>query len=134
MSFSVHESPYNFPVIVEKPFPLILAFIGFDEAQTRRYFAEFANVNADQVLDFDDLRGCIRLRDGTLIQRVPNNPFHVMGHHYDQIIVADAGRRVHKWPMRRWELLFELCNRLSGFLVSEQALIYYDLDSEVDER
>lgn len=134
MSFSVHESPYNFPVIVEKPFPLTLAFIGFDEAQTRRYFAEFANVNADQVLDFDDLRGCIRLRDGTLIRRISDTPFRVMGCHYDQIIVADDSCRAYKWPMARWKLLFELCSRLSGFLVSEQALIYYDLHSEVDER
>ncbi len=112
--------------------PLTLAFIGCNEDQTRRYFAEFAKMNADQVSCFDDYAGRILLTDGTVIRRVHNNRDHLMGCQFDQVIVAVDRRGVYGWRLERFPLLHEVYNRTLRSCVPDQFLtIVYDLDSEV---
>lgn len=115
-----------------KPQPLTLAFIGYNEGQTRQYFAEFAKVNADQISHFDDRAGCIRFTDGTCIYRVSDNPFRLMGRRFDQLIVALDRRGVNAWPWRRDRLLDAVHERMLMSCVPDRFLtIVYDLDSEV---
>lgn len=112
--------------------PLTLAFVGYNEDQTRRYFAEFAKVNADQVLHFDDRTGLICLVDGTCIRRVSDNPFRLVGCRFDQLIVALDRRGVNAWPRRRGRLIDAVCERMSMSCVPDRfRTIVYDLDSEV---
>lgn len=115
-----------------EPRPLSLAFIGYNEEQTRRYFAEFAKVNADQVSHFDGRAGLIYLVDGTRIHRVSDNPSRLMGCRFDQLIVALDRRGVSAWPWLRGRLLDAVHERMSMSCVPDRFLtIVYDLDSEV---
>lgn len=112
--------------------PLTLAFIGYNEEQTRRHFVEFARVNTDQVSDFDDREGRIRLTDGTLILRVPNDRHRLIGRRFDQVIVAVDSRGFRNWSGARRELLNAVCARMWCSCVPMKFLtIIYDLDSEV---
>ena len=94
-----------------KPQPLTLAFIGYNEAQTRQHFIEFARVNTDQVSHFDDREGRIRLTDGTLILRVPNDRHRLIGCRFDQVIVAVDRRGVNSWPEERLVLMGKVYER-----------------------
>lgn len=115
-----------------KPQPLTLAFIGYNEGQTRRYFVEFARANTDQVSHFDEREGRIRLTDGTLILRVSNDPKRMMGRRFDQVIVAVDSRGFCGWSNARRELLNAVCERMWCSCIPMQFLtIIYDLDSEV---
>lgn len=117
--------------------PLTLAFIGYDEGQTRRYFVEFARVNSDQVSRFDDRAGCILLMDGTVVRRVHHDRNRLMGYRFDQVIVAVDRRGVYNWPEERFVLMREVYERTLRSCIPDQFLtIVYDLDSEVirDER
>lgn len=113
--------------------PLRLAFIAYNEAQTRWYFKEFRWVNRDQVEVYSELLGKILLKDGTIIQRVPASLHTLDGLHFDQIIVARDRRGEYVWSQHRIELLHELMRRMTcGRVPAEYAVIYYDLDSEED--
>jgi hypothetical protein len=112
--------------------PLTLAFIGCNEEQTRRYFAEFAKANADQVSRFNDRAGCVLLMDGTVVRRVHYDRNRLMGCQFDQVIVAVDRRGVYNWPEERFVLMREVYERTSRSCVPDQFLtIVYDLDSEV---
>lgn len=115
-----------------KPQPLTLAFIGYNEEQTRRYFAEFAKANADQVSRFNDRAGWVLLMDGTVVRRVHYDRNRLMGCQFDQVIVAVDRRGVYNWPEERFVLMREVYERTSRSCVPDQFLtIVYDLDSEV---
>lgn len=120
-----------------EPRPLKLAFIGYDEEQTRRFFAEFAKVNSDQVSNFHERNGRILFKDGTVVHRVHHARGCLIGCHFDQVIVAVDRRGVYNWPEERFVLMHEVRERMSRSCVPDQFLtIIYDLDSEVkaDDR
>ena len=109
---------------------LHIAFIGYDERQTRIYFEELAVVNADQVARFDRRQGRILLRDNTEITLVSSDPRFLCGRRFDQTIVADDRRRL--LPLKRWPELVELNRCMSRSEVPEEfRWITYDLDAEV---
>lgn len=115
-----------------EPRPLKLAFIGYDEGQTRQYFAEFAKVNSDQVSNFHARDGRILFKDGTVVCRVRYDRNRLMGCQFDQVIVAVDGRGVYSWPEERFDLMCNVRERMSRSCVPDQFLtIIYDLDSEV---
>lgn len=107
---------------------LNIAFIGYDERQTRIYFEELAVVNADQVARFDRRQGRILLRDGTQITLVSPAPGFLPGHRFDQVIVADDRRRLVF--IKRWPELAELERCTAQSPVPEEfRLLIYDLDA-----
>lgn len=113
--------------------PLRLAFIAYNEAQTRRYFKEFRWVNRDQIWSYDPASGIIVMLDGTTIRRVPSSLHKLDGLRFDQIIVACDRRGEYVWPSHQIEVLHELMRRMTcGRVPAEHAVIYYDLDSEED--
>jgi hypothetical protein len=115
-----------------KPQPLTLAFIGYNEEQTRRYFVEFARVNSDQVSYFNDREGRIRLTDGTLILRAPNDRNRLMGCRFDQVVVAVDARGLREWSDARCELLNAVRERMWCSCIPRRFLtIVYDLSSKV---
>lgn len=114
--------------------PLKLAFIGYNEEQTRRYFDEFRWMNRDQVEAYTRVFGKILLNDGTIIQRAPATKEKLDGLRFDQIIVACDRRGYGVWPSYQRELLHALEQRMSYGRVSEDdRIIYYDLDSELED-
>ncbi len=111
---------------------LNIAFIGYDERQTRIYFEELAVVNADQVARFDRRRGQILLRDGTQITLVSSAPDFLPGRRFDQVIVADDRRRLVF--IKRWPEFAELERCMDQSPVPEEfRLLLYDLDAEGNE-
>ena len=109
-----------------------IAFIGYNEEQTRRYLEDLAAVNADQVRRFDRRNGCITLKDGTTITRVLPVPDFLRGRRFDQVIVADD-RRLQVFD-RRYPEMMELNRCMGGSIVPEHfRWQLYDLDAEVVE-
>lgn len=112
---------------------LTLAFIGYNEEQTRRYFDEFCTINYDQIW-FDGRRvhlGMVELLDGTQIYRVPSDRHKIVGLRPDQIVVACDRRGVGAWPEEQRDTLWHLIRWLASDKVStERSLITYDLDWE----
>ena len=107
-----------------------IAFIGYNEEQTRRYLEDLAVVNADQVRRVDRRNGCVILKDGTTITRVLPIPEFLHGRRFDQVIVADD-RRLHIL-FRRGPELRELDRCMAGSVVPEHfRWQFYDLDAEV---
>ncbi len=73
--------------------PLVLAFIGWDEESTRRYFRLFAQDNAEQIYHADHDRGVLRFYDGSIVRRIsPSWVRSLDGYRFDQIILADDSR------------------------------------------
>lgn len=109
---------------------LDIAFIGWNEAQTRIYFEDLAVVNADQVRRYDKREGIILLRDGTRITRVVPVPSFTVGRRFDQIIVADD-RRLSIIDRRYPEILelIRCCER--SVVPVDFRIQHYDLDAEV---
>jgi hypothetical protein len=81
-----------------------IAFISYNERQTREYFSALAKANAEQVLHYDPRRGRIFLRDRTEIVRVSPTPEFLQGRRFDQVIVADD-RRLNVVGLRLGELV-----------------------------
>ena len=109
---------------------LNIAFIGYDERQTRIYFEELAVVNVDQVAHFSRTRGQILLRDGTQITLVSSAPDFLPGRRFDQAIVADDRRLMITF--KRWPELAELDRCMEMSPVPEGfRWLFYDLDAEV---
>ena len=114
---------------------LRLAFIAYNEEQTRRYFAEFKEINQDQIWGFDPVNGCIRMVDGTTIYRVSDNPSRLAGSRFDQIIVACDRRGVWNWPDKRLELLQELYRHARRHQVlDEDTVLIYEIDAGGEDR
>lgn len=111
---------------------LKLVFIGYNEAQTRRYFAEFAEINQDQIWRYNPDIGIIRMYDGTVIYRAPSHLTSLYGLHIDQVIVACDECGVRGWPTYRLELLDELIRRAErlGQVPAQDRVIIYELDSK----
>lgn len=107
-----------------------IAFIGYNEEQTRRYLEDLAVVNADQVYRFDRRNGQVIMRDGTTITRVLPSPAFLKGRRFDQVIVADD-RRLNVLE-RRYPEIMELGRCMVGSIVPEHfRWQLYDLDAEV---
>lgn len=107
-----------------------IAFIGYNEEQTRRYLEELVVINADQVRWFDRRNGCVILKDGTTITRVHPIPDFLRGRWFDQVIVADD-YRLEIVPVR-WPVFSELYRCLERSQVPEDfRWQFYDLDSKV---
>lgn len=104
-----------------------LAFIGYNEAQTRTYFEDFAAMNLEQVRRFDRRDGVITLHDGTTITRIPPIPEFLRGRRFDQTILADDRRMMilyHRAPE-----LAALARCMDGSEVPEDyRFVIYDLD------
>ena len=114
---------------------LNLIFIGCNEEQTRLYFADFVRFNQDQIVEFSPRQGWIVLCDGTLIRRAPSTKEAIVGHHFDQIIVACDRRGVWNWPDKRLELLQELYRgALRRQVLEEDTVIIYELDADGEDR
>ena len=109
---------------------LRIAFIGYDERQTRVYFEDLAVINADQVARFDRRQGRILLRDNTEITLVSSDPCFLQGRWFDQTIVADDRRRLIFRKRCPEMVALERCMSRSevpeGF-----RWLFYDLDAEV---
>lgn len=104
-----------------------IAFIGWNEEQTRRYLEDLAVVNADQVYRFDRRNGRVILKDGTTITRVLPVPEFLKGRRFDQVIVADDRRL--GIVFRRGPELEELDRCMSTSIVPEHfRWLFYDLD------
>ena len=107
-----------------------IAFIGYNEEQTRRYLEDLAIVNADQVYRFDRRNGRVDLKDGTTITAVKPVPEFLIGRRFDQVIVADD-RRLEVLYRRAPELR-ELDRCMSRSIVPEHfRWQFYNLDAEV---
>lgn len=108
---------------------LKIAFIGYDEQQTRTYFREMAELNKDQIKSYDPGQGRIVLLDGTEIFRVTPGTrcFYI---YLDQIIIADDHRR--RCQVARFRELAALSYNLTRSRVPpELQWQHYDLDAEV---
>lgn len=107
-----------------------LAFIGYNEEQTRRYLEDLAVVNADQVRRFDRRSGQILMKDGTTITAVKPVPEFLCGRWFDQVIVADD-RRMRVYEKRYPEMLaLSHCMEFSS-VPAHFRWQFYDLDAEV---
>lgn len=107
-----------------------IAFIGYNEEQTRRGLEDLAVVNADQVARFDRRNGYILLRDGTRITRVLPTPQFYQARHFDQVIIADDRRM--GVLRRRFPELCALDDCMRRSIVPEEfRWCIYDLDAEV---
>ena len=107
-----------------------IAFIGYNEAQTRTYLCDLARVNADQVRYFAPRNGLVILEDGTTITAVKPVPEFLRGRRFDQVIVADD-RRMNVFGRRAPEMR-ELDRCMAGSRVPEDfRWQLYDLDAEV---
>lgn len=110
--------------------PYNIAFIGYNEEQTRMYLEDLVRVNADQVLRFDRRHGQAILKDGTIITRVIPVPEFLKGRRFDQVIVADD-RRLNLVG-RRYPEIVELDRCMAGSIVPDHfRWQFYDLDAEV---
>ena len=110
-----------------------IAFIGYNEEQTRRYLEDLAIVNADQVYSVDRRSGCVTLKDGTTITAVKPVPEFLYGRRFDQVIVADD-RRLNIIDRRYPEIVaLDRCMADSIVPVHFRWQIY-DLDAEVEGR
>ena len=106
---------------------LKIAFIGYDEKQTRTYFREFAELNREQIRLCDLRQGCIVLLDGSEIYRVtPGSRCYYM--YLDQVIVADDRRRMCSINRRR-DLAALSYNLMRSKVPPEFQWQYYDLDA-----
>lgn len=113
---------------------LTLVFVGYDEAQTRRYFAEFIRVNWDIVQGYDPRYDRVWLKDGTLILRSPGSTERLHGLHPDQVVIACDRRGTYGWPRYRKQLIYTLLQQASTYLVDpDNHVLIYDLDAE-EER
>ena len=108
--------------------PLVLAFVGWDEECTRRYFRLFAHDNAGQIYHADHDRGVLRFRDGSIVRRVsPAWVGRLDGYRFDQIILAEDSRLMLKGY--RCALLLELNYRCCCSDVPEEfRFIHYNID------
>lgn len=105
-----------------------IAFIGYNEEQTRRYLEDLVKVNNDQVLHFSRRDGIVYLMDGTKITAVKPVPEFLRGRQFDQVIVADD-RRLNVFE-RRYPEIMELGHRMVGSQVPEcYRWQLYDLDA-----
>ena len=113
---------------VEAMRPLVLAFIGWDEENTRRYFRLFAYDNAGQIYHADHNRGVLRFRDGSIVRRISPAWFgRLDGYRFDQIILADDSRMMLKGY--HCALLRELIYRCCCSDVPEEfRFIHYNTD------
>ena len=109
---------------------LRIAFIGYDEKQTRTYFREMAELNREQVAFRDLSQGRIVLSDGTEIYRVsPATQFFNL--YLDQVIIADDRRR--RCQVARHRELASLSHSLIRSRVPpEFQWQHYDLDAEIE--
>lgn len=107
-----------------------IAFIGYNEEQTRLGLDSLVRDNADQVVFYDRRRGVVKLLDGTTIYRVQGFPEFLYGRRFDQAIVADDRRRLVYSV--RWPVLHELDRCMAGSVVPEELRwCFYNLDAEV---
>ena len=107
-----------------------IAFIGYNEEQTRRYLEELVVINADQVHRFDKRRGCVTLKDGTTITAVKPVPEFLYGRRFDQTIVADDRRL--DIIARRYPEIVALDRCMANSIVPEHfRWQLYNLDAEV---
>lgn len=97
---------------------LEIAFLGYNEEQTRQFFKQFAEDNRDQVNGYNFTHGLILLKDGTKIRRVSAAPEWITGRRFDQIIVADDLRQ--NIMFNRWDELNALDRCCTGSVVPEQ--------------
>ena len=108
---------------------LKIAFIGYDEKQTRTYFRELAELNRDQIKLCDLRQGRIVLLDGSEIYRVtPGSRCYYM--YLDQVIVADDRRRM-RFVNRGRDLAALAYNLVRSRVPPEFQWQHYDLDAEV---
>ncbi len=109
---------------------LKIAFLGYNEKQTRQFFKQFAEDNRDQVRGVNFAQGYMLLKDGTEILRVPaQNPAWINGRRFDQIIVADD-LRVHVL-FNRWDELAQLRRCCAGSIIPlEFRYQFYIIDEE----
>ena len=108
--------------------PLVLAFIGWNEECTRRYFRLFANDNAEQIYHADHDRGVLRFYDGSVVRRISLSWVgRLDGYRFDQIILADDSRLMMK--EYRCSELRELNYRCCCSNVPEEfRYIHYNID------
>lgn len=107
-----------------------IAFIGYNEEQTRNALDDLVRHNADQISSYDRRRGVVKLQDGTTIYKILAIPEFLAGRYFDQAIVADDHRRLVY--QARWPVLYELARRMERSEVPEGLRwIFYDLDAEV---
>lgn len=108
---------------------LRIAFIGYNEEQTRTYFREIAELNREQVAFLDLFQGRLVLIDGTEIYRVSPGArvFHL---YIDQVIIADS-RRGRCQVARHRELAALSYNLIRSRVPPEFQWQHYDLDAEV---
>lgn len=106
---------------------LRIAFIGYDEKQTRTYFREMAELNWKQISMRNLRLGYIVLLDGTEIIRVSPAVRHVNAH-FDQVIIADDRRK--RCEIENRALFACLALNMSGSPVPpEFRWQHYDLDA-----
>lgn len=107
-----------------------IAFIGYNEEQTRRYLEEFVMINNDQVRHFNRRDGIVYLMDNTTITAVKPIPEFLRARRFDQTIVADD-RRLNVFD-RRYPEFMELERCMAGSIVPEHfRWQLYNLDAEV---
>ena len=108
-----------------------IAFIGYNEEQTRRYLEDLARVNAEQVQRFDKRNGVVTLKDGTTITAVKADTEFLNGRRFDQVIVADD-RRLDVVE-RRFPEILALGRCMSNSVVPvDYRWQVYDLDAVVE--
>ena len=108
---------------------LEIAFLGYNEEQTRQFFKQFAEDNRDQVHGCNFTQGYMQLKDGTKIRRVSADPAWIRGRRFDQVIVADD-LRYHTF-FNRWDELEELERRCAGSVIPEEFCVqFYIIDEE----
>ena len=106
-----------------------IAFVGYNEEQTRTYFREMAELNREQIAFYDLSSGRIVLLDGTEIYRVsPATQFFNL--YIDQVIIADS-RRGRCQVARHRELAALSYNLIRSKVPPEFHWQDYDLDAEV---
>ena len=110
--------------------PLKIAFLGYDERQTRAWFMQFAVDNREQVQGANWAQGYMRMKDGTEILRVPAaNPAWIKSRRFDQIIVADDWRK--NAMLKRWDELDALERCCCGSIIPEEFRYqFYNIDEE----
>jgi hypothetical protein len=109
---------------------LQIAFLGYNELQTRKFFRQLAEANREQVRLCDLNQGRLVLIDGTEIHRVSAAPDWLQARRFDQVIVA--GDNLLRVLYNRSAEMRQLSLCCQGSIVPiDYRYQYYDLDVEV---
>ncbi len=122
--------------VKERVRSLELAFMGYNNPQTKKAFQQFARDNKGEIRTDLSEYGLLVLKDGTRITEIfPGEASRgIHGYHFDQLILADDSRK--EIYSTRWKEIDSLLYRNLTYscVPEEYKILFYDLDASDTEE